>query len=50
VDSKSALTLTNNSIFYEWNKHIQVRYHFIQIYLKKENFKTCYINTKYSCG
>jgi hypothetical protein len=29
VDNKSTLTLVKNSIFYEWSKHIQARYHFI---------------------
>jgi hypothetical protein len=32
VDSKSALTLAKNPVFYEWSKHIQVRHHFIQGY------------------
>jgi hypothetical protein len=46
VDSKSALALTKNPIFYEWSKHIRVRYHFIQGCVEEGNFKACYINTK----
>jgi hypothetical protein len=34
VDSKSALALAKNLVFYEQSKHIQVRYHFIRGYLK----------------
>jgi hypothetical protein len=37
VDSKSALALAKNPLFYEQSKHIRVRYHFI---------RGCYINTK----
>jgi hypothetical protein len=46
VDSKSALALARNPIFYERSKHIRVRYHFIRCYLEEENFKACYMNTK----
>jgi hypothetical protein len=46
VDSKSALSLAKNPIFYERSKHIRVRYHFIRDCLEEENFKACYINTK----
>jgi hypothetical protein len=46
VDSKSALALTKNPIFYERSKHIRVRYHFIRDCLEEGNFKACYINTK----
>jgi hypothetical protein len=46
VDSKSVLALAKNHVFHEWSKHIRVRYHFIRGCLEKENFKTCYINTK----
>jgi hypothetical protein len=30
VDSKSALTLARNTVFHEYSKHIDLRYHFIQ--------------------
>jgi hypothetical protein len=46
VDSKSALVLAKNSIFYERSKHIWMRYHFIQDCLEEGSFKACYINTK----
>jgi hypothetical protein len=46
VDSKSALALTKNSVFYERSKHIRVRYHFIRGCLEEGSFKACYINTK----
>jgi hypothetical protein len=46
VDSKSALALAKNPIFYERSKHIRVRYHFIRGCLEEGNFKACYINTK----
>jgi hypothetical protein len=46
VDSKSALALAKNPVFYERSKHIQVRYHFIRGCLEKGCFKACYINTK----
>jgi hypothetical protein len=45
VDSKSALTLAKNPIFYERSKHIWVRYHFILDCLEEGSFKACYINT-----
>jgi hypothetical protein len=44
--SKSALALAKNLVFHERNKHIRVRYHFIQGCLEEESFKACYINTK----
>jgi hypothetical protein len=46
VDSKSALSLAKNLIFYERSKHIRVRYHFIRDCLEGGSFKACYINTK----
>jgi hypothetical protein len=46
MDSKSALTLPKNPVFYERSKHIRVRYHFIRGCLKEGSFKACYINTK----
>jgi hypothetical protein len=46
VDSKSALALAKNLVFYERSKHIRVRYHFIRGCLEEGNFKTCYINAK----
>jgi hypothetical protein len=46
VDSKSALALPKNLIFYEQSKHILVRYHFIRGCLEEGNFKACYINTR----
>jgi hypothetical protein len=46
VDSKSALALAKNPIFYEWSKHIQVRYHFIRGCLEEGSFKVYYVNTK----
>jgi hypothetical protein len=45
VDSKSALALAKNLIFYERSKHIWVRYHFILDCLEEGSFKACYINT-----
>jgi hypothetical protein len=46
VDRKSALVLAKNPVFYEWSKHIRVRYHFIRGCLEEGSFKACYINTK----
>jgi hypothetical protein len=46
VDSKSALALARNPVFYEWSKHIRVRYHFIRGCLEEWSFKARYINTK----
>jgi hypothetical protein len=46
VDSKSALVLAKNPVFYERSKHIWVRYHFIRGCLEEGSFKACYINTK----
>jgi hypothetical protein len=46
VDSKSALTLAKNPVFYEWSKHIRVRHHFIRGCLEEESIKAGYINTK----
>jgi hypothetical protein len=44
VDSKSALALTRNSVFYERNKHIDLRYHFIQNCLVEGAVSVTYIN------
>jgi hypothetical protein len=46
VDNKSALTLAKNLIFYEWRKHIRVRYHFIRGCLEEGSFQARYINIK----
>jgi hypothetical protein len=46
VDNKSALALAKNLIFYEWRKHIRVRYHFIRGYLEEGSFQVRYINIK----
>jgi hypothetical protein len=46
VDNKSVLALAKNHIFYEWSKHIRLRYHFIRGCLEEWSFKACYINTK----
>jgi hypothetical protein len=46
VDSKSALTVAKNLIFYEWSKHIRMKYHFIRGCFEEENFMACYINIK----
>jgi hypothetical protein len=46
VDSKSALSLAKNPVFYEQSKHIWVRHHFIRGCLEKGSIKAGYINTK----
>ncbi|WVZ83899.1 LOW QUALITY PROTEIN: hypothetical protein U9M48_030994 [Paspalum notatum var. saurae] len=46
VDSKSALALAKNPIFYEQSKHIRVRYHFIRDCWEEGSIKARYINTK----
>jgi hypothetical protein len=46
LDSKSALALAKNPIFYERSKHIRVKHHFIRGCLKEWSIKTGYINTK----
>jgi hypothetical protein len=46
LNSKSALALAKNPIFYERSKHIQVRHHFIRGCLEEGSIKTGYINTK----
>ena len=46
VDSKSALALAKNPVFYERSKHIRVRYHFIRGCLEDGSIKPSYINTK----
>jgi hypothetical protein len=45
VDSKSALALIRNSVFHEHNKHIDLRYHFIQNCLAEGTVSATYINT-----
>jgi hypothetical protein len=45
VDSKSALSLTKNSVFYERSKHIRVRHHFIRGCLEEGSIKAGCINT-----
>jgi hypothetical protein len=46
VDSKSALALAKNLIFYERSKHIRVRHHFIWGCLEEGSIKAGYINIK----
>jgi hypothetical protein len=46
VDSKSALALAKNLIFYERSKHIQLRYHVIRGCLEEGSIKAGYINIK----
>jgi hypothetical protein len=46
VDSKSALALAKNPIFYERSKYIWVRHHFIRGCLEEGSIKASYINTK----
>jgi hypothetical protein len=46
VDSKSALALAKNPIFYEQSKHIRVSHHFIRGCLEEGSIKPGYINTK----
>jgi hypothetical protein len=45
VDSKSALALARNLVFHERNKHINLRYHFIQNCLAEGTVSATYINT-----
>jgi hypothetical protein len=45
VDSKSALALARNLVFYEWSKHIDLRYHFIRNCLTEGTVSATYINT-----
>jgi hypothetical protein len=46
VDNKSALALAKNPIFYERNKHIWVKYHFIRSCLDEGSVRANYINTQ----
>jgi hypothetical protein len=46
VDNQSALALAKNPVFYEWSKHIWVRYHFICDCLAEGSINARYINTK----
>jgi hypothetical protein len=46
VDSKSALALVKNPIFYELGKHIRERHHFIRGCLEEGSIKAGYINIK----
>jgi hypothetical protein len=45
VDSKSALALVRNLVFYERSKHIDLRYHFIRNCLTEGTVSATYINT-----
>jgi hypothetical protein len=45
VDSKSALALARNPVFYEHSKHIDLRCHFIQNCLVEGTVSATYINT-----
>jgi hypothetical protein len=45
VDSKFALALARNTVFHERNKHIDLRYHFIQNCLAEGTVSATYINT-----
>jgi hypothetical protein len=45
-DSESAIHLANNSVVHSKNKHIQLRYHFIQSTLEDGNLKLEKIHTR----
>jgi hypothetical protein len=45
VDSKSALALARNPVFYERSKHIDLRFHFIRNCLVDRTVSVTYINT-----
>jgi len=45
-DNKSAIDLSKNPEYHARTKHIDIQYHFIRDYIKKEIFKLKYINTK----
>jgi hypothetical protein len=45
VDSKSALALAKNPVFYGRSKHIRIKYHFIRCCLDEGSIKAGYINT-----
>jgi hypothetical protein len=45
VDNKSVLALARNPVFYERNKHIDLRHHFIQNCLAEGTVSATYINT-----
>ena len=45
-DSKSAMDLAKNAVFYRRTKHILVCYHFIQSKLEGEKIQGLQINTK----
>jgi hypothetical protein len=46
TDSKSALALAKNPVFYERSKHIRIKYHFIRSCLDEGSIKAGYINTQ----
>jgi hypothetical protein len=46
VDSKSALAVAKNPVFYEHSKHIRIKYHFIRSCLDEGSIKAAYINTQ----
>jgi hypothetical protein len=47
VDNKSTLALPKNLVFYERSKHIRIKYHCIQSYLKEGSVKASHISTEH---
>ena len=45
VDSKSALSLAKNPVFYGRSKHIRIKYHFIRDCLEEGSIKADHIST-----
>ena len=46
TDNNRALVLAKNPIFYEWTKHIAVKYHYIRQLIEEGTIDLVYINTK----
>ena len=44
-DNQSCIQLSENQVFYDWSKHIEIRYHFIRDYVQRGAVTLQYIST-----
>lgn len=45
-DSKSAISIVNNPVQYDWMKHVRIDRHFVKEELENEDINLTYVPTK----
>ena len=49
-DNQSCIKLTENPVFHDWSKHIEIRYHFIRDCVQRGAIKLEYMSTDEQVG